>query len=134
MSLEPPVSPDEPPDPAGSFDDPEPGAEMSLAVRRDGALLDPGSLGGFDSDDLDSDDLDSDDLDSDDLDSGAFVSDDLDSDGFESDPPFESGDDPESEPLESEDDFESDDAAESLLASACSLSFEGSAGRVPSGR
>ncbi len=50
MSLEPPVSPDEPPDPAGSFDDPDPGAEMSLAVRRDGALLDSDSRDGFDSD------------------------------------------------------------------------------------
>ncbi len=125
VSLEPPVSPDEPPDPVGSLDDPDPGAEMSLAVRRDGALLDSDSLVGFGSDAFDPDAFDSDDLDS-----APF-----DSDVFESDPPFESADDPESEPLASDDDLESDDSlAESLLASACSLSFEGSAGRVPSGR
>lgn len=134
MSLEPPVSPDEPPDPAGSFDDPDPGAEMSLAVRRDGALLDSDSLDDFDSDALDSDDFGSDALDSDDFDSEPF-----DSDAFESDPPFESG--LESEPLESEPfgsevAFESDDSLGPALASADtgSWSLSRSAGRVPSGR
>ena len=128
MSLEPPVSPDEPPDPAGSFDDPEPGAEMSLFVRRDGALLDSDSRDGFGSDDCDPDDFDSDDFDS-----GAFD----DSDAFESDPPFVSADPFESaDPSESEDAFESDDSLAPDLASAetGSWSLSRSAGRVPSGR
>jgi hypothetical protein len=111
--LEPPVSPDEPPDPAGAFDDPDPGAEMSLVVRRDGALLDSDSWGGFGSDDFDS-----------------FDTDDLDSDADDFDSPFlESDDDPESE-----DALASDGSLAPALASAGSLSFEGSAGRVPSGR